>query len=88
MDDIDRELITELVTEGLYTDGAHHKQWFLEQIYAALWGHDRLEGAWEDDFVQCEGGSWIRGVQPLEIMSYTLINWFRDLNKLGGHNEH
>jgi hypothetical protein len=28
----ERAILTELVTNGLFVDGAHHKQWFLEQI--------------------------------------------------------
>ena len=30
------ENITKLAWDGLHTDGAHHKQWYLEQIAAAL----------------------------------------------------
>ncbi len=29
---MDRRKLIELVKEGLATDGAHHKQWYLEQI--------------------------------------------------------
>lgn len=32
--DIDRAL--ELANEGLHIDGAHHKQWYLEEILKAL----------------------------------------------------
>ena len=30
--------INELIKDGLFTDGVHHKQWFLEQIYLKLNG--------------------------------------------------
>jgi hypothetical protein len=28
----DEEILAELITKGLTTDGSHHKQWYLEQI--------------------------------------------------------
>jgi hypothetical protein len=30
--DEDRNAITAIVSHGLHTDGAHHKQWYLEQV--------------------------------------------------------
>lgn len=30
--------ILEFVIDGLLTDGAHHKQWYLEQILTTIWG--------------------------------------------------
>jgi hypothetical protein len=30
--DHEQLMIVELVLDGLYTDGGHHKQWFLEEI--------------------------------------------------------
>jgi hypothetical protein len=32
MTDEERAILTKLVTDGLFIDGAHHKQWFLERI--------------------------------------------------------
>jgi len=36
MTDTEREIIKSLCMDGLRTDGAHHKQWFLEEILKAL----------------------------------------------------
>jgi hypothetical protein len=50
-----------LCEEGLFTDGDHHKQWFLEQILVAL-GHDLGEvraAAREVGY-----GDWEPGVAP------------------------
>ena len=41
--DIDRAV--QHAIDGLYTDGAHHKQWELEQILVALKGQD-----WVDEY--------------------------------------
>jgi hypothetical protein len=30
--DQEQLMISELVLDGLYTDGGHHKQWFLQEI--------------------------------------------------------
>lgn len=56
-----RELATkELAIKGLLTDGAHHKQWYLEEILKAI-GYDlkdiekELE---EDDY------GWEKGIAP------------------------
>ena len=39
--DGNREAILDLVVEALLTDGAHHKQWYLERILVALMGEER-----------------------------------------------
>lgn len=31
------ERVKNLISEGLCTDGGHHKQWYLEQIAKELW---------------------------------------------------
>ena len=52
--------IKELATNGLLTDGAHHKQWFLEAILRTA-GVDLeilLEGLLED------GYDWEPGIAP------------------------
>ncbi len=34
-----KEMVKDLVLDALYTDGAHHKQWYLERILIEL-GYD------------------------------------------------
>ena len=34
--------LSELIVEGLLTDGAHHKQWFLEEILKKLIAEEGL----------------------------------------------
>lgn len=39
-DEVDEvEALMEFIVDGLTTDGAHHKQWFLEVVLAAVSGH-------------------------------------------------
>ena len=52
----DRAKIIELLREGLTTDGAHHKQWFLEEILGILSPKDVLEGRKYD--------LWEKGIPP------------------------
>jgi hypothetical protein len=33
---MDREKIIELLAEGLQTDGAHHKQWYLNEVLTLI----------------------------------------------------
>ena len=46
-----RTTITDLCIEALQTDGAHHKQWYLEEILRALgWNVEQVrdEEDWEE----------------------------------------
>jgi len=45
------------IRDALSIDGAHHKQWFLEEILAALTSRDRLEELRNED-------DWDRGIPP------------------------
>lgn len=40
--------IVDLIGEGLSVDGAHHKQWFLEQILIKILDPEELESMKED----------------------------------------
>lgn len=40
----DELYVRELITDGLTTDGGHHKQWYLEQLAIALSQSHILEG--------------------------------------------
>lgn len=42
-ENIDDYALTEMCIEALQTDGAHHKQWFVEQILKRLLGKERYE---------------------------------------------
>ena len=59
-----KETVADLIFTGLYTDGAHHKQWCLEQIALKL-GID-IEAEFnkvnEDDEDECF--EWERGIAP------------------------
>jgi len=50
-----------MAVEGLLTDGAHHKQWALEQVLKAL-GFDliRIKGLIAED----QDGIWEKGIAP------------------------
>ncbi len=43
-------MIRELAKDGLYTDGGHHKQWFLEEIFKLSGGEidQEMEGSIEE----------------------------------------
>jgi len=51
-----KEIVANLCLRALYTDGAHHKQWYLEQILKAVTSEGTLGilkyvkemGDWED----------------------------------------
>jgi len=52
--------VIDLATNGLLTDGAHHKQWYLEQILIAFGADlDNLSKELKE-----EGYSWDRGIAP------------------------
>ena len=54
------DVVKELAINGLLTDGAHHKQWYLEEILKAI-EVDLLElrkELQEDDY------SWEEGIAP------------------------
>lgn len=64
-----------LCEEALYTDGSHHKQWYLEQIARTLLGADETNPgeAWEAWKAQAAGdpedeehyyGEWEEGIAP------------------------
>ena len=57
---VDEEKLVRLATEGLLTDGGHHKQWYLEQILIELEVNlNELEEELEkEDF------GWERGIAP------------------------
>lgn len=52
------EKIKELAIEGLYTDGAHHKQWYLEEILKFTGAN--IEELRKSD----EYGGWDDGIAP------------------------
>jgi len=55
------DMIIELVTEALLTDGGHHKQWFLEQILMVA------RGCPNDDYreeLRKQGYEWESGIAP------------------------
>lgn len=61
---IDRSLkdasITSIIKEALMTDGAHHKQWYLDQLLRKLIDekeYDKLYGDSKD-------GEWEQGIAP------------------------
>ena len=54
------ETIKEVIIDGLLTDGAHHKQWFLEQIALKL-GFDLSEIRKE---LLAEDYDWDDGIIP------------------------
>ena len=49
--------IVNLIAEGLQTDGAHHKQYFLERILLQLYNQMEFDAALEDE-------DWERGIAP------------------------
>lgn len=51
----------ELATEGLYIDGAHHKQWYLERVLEALSVDlDTLRS----EHHKVDGYAWDKGIAP------------------------
>ena len=57
----DRAAIRDLVVKGLYATGAHHKQWYLEQVLRAVSGDFELVRSY------CEmdaGAAWTDGIAP------------------------
>lgn len=43
-----REKLVSLCMEGMTTDGAHHKQWYLEEILKLLIGEKAFNGVFRD----------------------------------------
>ena len=60
-DDKQQEII-ELVKDGMYMDGGHHKQWYLEEVLK-LCGVD-VEKLYEEASEDEEDGGWDRGIPP------------------------
>lgn len=56
-DDIRNYSLSELCFEGLQTDGAHHKQWYLEQILKRVLGPEKYETL-KDSY------DWEEGIAP------------------------
>ena len=52
-----RDKIVKLIIEGLMTDGAHHKQWYLEEAFRALC-EDKYVNEAKDEF------QWKQGTPP------------------------
>jgi len=52
--------VADLAIAGLLTDGAHHKQWYLEEILKVL-GCD-LEKIKEE--LKVKDGDWLSGIAP------------------------
>jgi len=50
----DREELVKLVMKGLTTDGVHHKQWYLEQIFRTICEDDYVDKA-KAEFQWTEG---------------------------------
>jgi hypothetical protein len=51
--------VARLAVEGLFVDGGHHKQWYLEQILQTLMGERKFEKlvlAWEKAGLDLERG--------------------------------
>jgi hypothetical protein len=48
VEDHEAESITELCVNGLTTDGAHHKQWYLESILSFVIGKKKLNALKQD----------------------------------------
>lgn len=51
-----------LLMEGLYTDGGHHKQWYLDQVLKELIP-DQYEKIY-NDVVKHDGEGWDKGIAP------------------------
>ena len=60
--------VLELATEGIFTDGSHHKQWYLDQIVRILTGSEIEYLMWVDKSQAGEDGprtySWDEGIAP------------------------
>jgi len=53
---------TRLILDGLHTDGAHHKQWYLEQIGELMGLGVTMQMEFERE--KKEGKGWERGIPP------------------------
>lgn len=56
------EVVTHILS-GLYTDGAHHKQWALEMALDALLGPIEAEKLREKEAAEV-GWAWDEGIAP------------------------
>lgn len=58
----------ELAAQGINTDGAHHKQWYLDQIVRALFGDEQKYQAFVRKSQAGEDGpftyGWDEGIAP------------------------
>ena len=57
---IDR--VTDLAIDALFTDGSHHKQWYLEEILRTILGIDGFESRMEA--LAAEGYKYEPGIPP------------------------
>jgi hypothetical protein len=60
MDSDMKEQVKELALDGLYTDGSHHKQWYLEEIIKAI-GFDLEE---QRAYAMQQDCDWEPGTAP------------------------
>ena len=60
LEDVELEVM-ELAIEGLFTDGGHHKQWFLEQILRSV---DCDLNLLEQEYLYNDEESWDKGIAP------------------------
>lgn len=54
------EKVTDLALDGLFTDGGHHKQWYLERILETL----GIDLEWLAEAVKSVDGEWEPGIAP------------------------
>lgn len=57
------EEIEKLCIDGLYTDGAHHKQWYLEQILAVLYPEEKGMDILREELA-VDDYEWEEGIPP------------------------
>ncbi len=61
------EKVRRLIHEHGYTDGGHHKQWLIDQIWQIVFPENEDLEAWyiaHDDFTSTEDYPWDRGIAP------------------------
>jgi len=57
------ESVVEIIIDALMTDGAHHKQWSLEQVLLSLIGEEGIKKR-RLELVEEYGWVWERGIAP------------------------
>ncbi len=57
------EGIVEIIVDALMTDGAHHKQWSLEQVLLSILGEEGFKKK-RMELVDKYGWVWERGIAP------------------------